>query len=698
MKFCSNCGTALTDGSRCLACSKEFGPAFTSVEEATRSPPRTRTRSWVRRTVWTVSVVGLAAVLFYSRVRISIAIDSTVHDYICDIKGAHDHDGTSSLLGSFLVDKVSHWSSRLVPGTTNAEKARALATKPDGEALPYEVWRNPYSYTGRAFLMRVSLVPTVFQDRVVASYSLGEFTQPAATEQEGLQFERSLSSSSAIFAVKGANADLHSWHGLWQFGEIVVDFKSSDPAVLNVTKDWIVRGEGVARGTNTVGGPIEVPRLEFLRYAGDEPDQMTSNQSIYPVTPPSKSNTSAVNCCAYALEVMRNPFKFKGARWAIYVDAIPVIDGDSYQRVPNLTKLKILGVSYNRSLSESLSMFNVLGSRRGSLYPLDVLGQIVVEVAAVSARDLDASKIWVIDCLGTTDLVNGFGVPIAVPLVRFVEYYDLAQDAGTQKDQPKPNQRSNDISQQLLQAIEDEDVDRAYDLLKRGANPNVREPNDFGDTALIEATWKRRSAEFVRLLLARGADVNAKNLAGSTALGWALSRASDDTVRLLIDAGAEMSNARKIGAGAGETSLITSASRATPTATTALIEKGAEVNASSTNGTTALITAAAGGHLETVKVLIENGADVNAKSRDGETALMFAAFEGHLEVVKVLLAHGANAGLKGLGGRTALSLATDHCKNDIPVRSLGACEVVTLLNQVNPPAEREGSARSPNVN
>lgn len=85
-------------------------------------------------------------------------------------------------------------------------------------------------------------------------------------------------------------------------------------------------------------------------------------------------------------------------------------------------------------------------------------------------------------------------------------------------------------------------------LLEEGANPNW--PNNFGKTPLMYAA-QRNAIDSVRLLLAAGADVNARtrlpqdncyytlNTTGMTPLHYAVRYASQDVVEALLDAGAQ---------------------------------------------------------------------------------------------------------------------------------------------------------------
>lgn len=68
------------------------------------------------------------------------------------------------------------------------------------------------------------------------------------------------------------------------------------------------------------------------------------------------------------------------------------------------------------------------------------------------------------------------------------------------------------------------------DLLKRGADVNAR--NNYGDTALMRACWDRSGAA-VEMLIEHGADVNAKDKEGRTALQWARIKGRTDLAQLL---------------------------------------------------------------------------------------------------------------------------------------------------------------------
>lgn len=88
----------------------------------------------------------------------------------------------------------------------------------------------------------------------------------------------------------------------------------------------------------------------------------------------------------------------------------------------------------------------------------------------------------------------------------------------------------------LMWALEDNRIDNASLLLARCAQVNVRNP-DGGETALMRAVVAGDEG-FVRKLLRRGAQVNARDQNGWTALDYAYQDDNDDMFDLLKQHGA----------------------------------------------------------------------------------------------------------------------------------------------------------------
>jgi ankyrin repeat protein len=183
-------------------------------------------------------------------------------------------------------------------------------------------------------------------------------------------------------------------------------------------------------------------------------------------------------------------------------------------------------------------------------------------------------------------------------------------------------------------------------LLDAGADPNMQ---PSGHTPLGLAV-QRGITGAVPLLLARGAQVDARNEQGLTALMMACWWGHAEIARALIAAGAELEavNVR------GHSPLMIAAGCGHAEAVSVLLAAGAAVNQVGPMGDTALSAAAWEGQLETARLLIAAGADVHLSE---ERALLAACHAGHLALVQLLAAHGADLQYRDSNGDTALGVA-----------------------------------------
>lgn len=141
--------------------------------------------------------------------------------------------------------------------------------------------------------------------------------------------------------------------------------------------------------------------------------------------------------------------------------------------------------------------------------------------------------------------------------------------------------------------------------------------------------------------------VNAKGVNGWTPLMYASLYADSATVRLLLEKGADV-NAQNSDGGTALMYAIDD-----PEKVTALLDKKADPNIRSGEGATALLIAAgATGTYSTLKILLERGADPKVRLPDGRGVLQMAVPDGDLAVLKLLLERGAGTKTVGLGGRT----------------------------------------------
>ena len=134
--------------------------------------------------------------------------------------------------------------------------------------------------------------------------------------------------------------------------------------------------------------------------------------------------------------------------------------------------------------------------------------------------------------------------------------------------------------------------------LAQGYKPNARDPENR--TVLMYAAFNGQTP-IVKMLIEAGADVNAQDKVGTSALMFAASApGATETVQLLLDSGAKIN----------------------------MVDNNEHFSA--------LMWAAAEGQPENVKLLLKHKADVSLQDIDGDTAESFAAKAGHTAVVKIL--------------------------------------------------------------
>jgi ankyrin repeat protein len=187
--------------------------------------------------------------------------------------------------------------------------------------------------------------------------------------------------------------------------------------------------------------------------------------------------------------------------------------------------------------------------------------------------------------------------------------------------------------------------------------------NALGRTALYNAA-KAGNRAVVKLLIERGANVNAADQDGLAPLYPAVSYGRDEVFADLLAKGADPTRMPDI--------LVIAAARNRVAMLRTLLAKGLSANATDPWDHTAVWQTAHEGHLESLRLLLaQPGIDLQRLSRDGFAPLHVAAKNGHVEIVDLLLAAGADVNQPGPKGWTALTFA----------RALNHVELVILLRE-----------------
>lgn len=203
-------------------------------------------------------------------------------------------------------------------------------------------------------------------------------------------------------------------------------------------------------------------------------------------------------------------------------------------------------------------------------------------------------------------------------------------------------------------------------LIKHGADVNATD--DLGSSALLHAVQNATRAT-VETLVRAGADVNQPNKEGVTPLMVALARKNEQgLIDFLLGHGADvkMRNAK------GATTLMIALEAGQVEAAARLIKQGVDPKAMTTEGITAAHSAALFGGwgydtaerakdrrtaVALLRTISKAGGDLETTDEQGYAPLHYAVMSGHLAAVDFLLAHGSSPNRPNCKGETPLMLS-----------------------------------------
>ncbi len=323
---------------------------------------------------------------------------------------------------------------------------------------------------------------------------------------------------------------------------------------------------------------------------------------------------------------------------------------------------------------------NSAGSRLYLMLAPNPFGPQMPPTGPLSAGEIATIKAWIDEGAPWPDaLANEAPAraadPAAQQLIAAIRSGNRTQFAAALASRPDAaNLPGPGGSTPLMYAALQGDAQSIRELLRRGADPNAR--NDAGATALM---WATHDAESTRLLLEYGADVSARSDDGRTAIVTAAGRyGSAPVIRQLLDYGADPSDT-----GPQTNVLFEAAFVGDEPVVGMLLDAGARVNdgfgivvygvrvcrpcaerliatMDRTQISKAMLFAGPpNGDGADTEFFLDHGADVNATNDDGFTALMLAAASDGIpaRVAQRLIERGAKVNAAMPDGRTALDFA-----------------------------------------
>lgn len=211
--------------------------------------------------------------------------------------------------------------------------------------------------------------------------------------------------------------------------------------------------------------------------------------------------------------------------------------------------------------------------------------------------------------------------------------------------------------------------------------------NGHPDHSLLREAILAHDHDSVRLLLLFGADVNAKDQAGSTPLHTATLASFPEAVQMLLRYGADPN---LCSSPSGESALAASLNETRVHFAQLYLKHGASPDTVMENGLTPLTQIMeASTPISIVELLLLHNANPNGKNRRGETALFRAINADRADLVNLLLSHGADPNLPGpkhmlwpaVHKQEILELLLDHGA-DLR-RAPGVLELATSINSLD---------------
>ncbi|OPJ77009.1 ankyrin-3-like [Patagioenas fasciata monilis] len=200
---------------------------------------------------------------------------------------------------------------------------------------------------------------------------------------------------------------------------------------------------------------------------------------------------------------------------------------------------------------------------------------------------------------------------------------------------------------------------------------------------ILHMSALKDESSLAKMLLQAGACTDGKDDRGQTALSYAVSQVSENTVKALLEAGACVDSnmterafnsshpsifkilleySKGLSSDMMESALFRAVQKNLHGIVAALIDRGTDINPYNEMQYTPLLLACETGKVESAEVLIKKGADFKIKTPASDTALHLAVQAGAASITNLLLRKGMQVNLRNQADETPLHVAALHNK------------------------------------
>lgn len=238
----------------------------------------------------------------------------------------------------------------------------------------------------------------------------------------------------------------------------------------------------------------------------------------------------------------------------------------------------------------------------------------------------------------------------------------------------QPRGGSTPRFQTVAEAAQSQSEDAVLEMMSEGADVDAADMD--GNTAVHWAVWFRLDSLLTKLL-ERGAHADRKNVNGEAPVHWAAKASNFQAIQALVKGDHGMLSQRDC---EGFTPFIFLSQNDNAPIMEWVYLRGISVEEQDNFGRTALHWACYRGHRRTVQWLLSRSADISHRDHEGMTAMHWAALKGHDAVADMLINVGAVnlLHLPDGQGDTPMDLARRK-KNRYLVINLYKCQIFNFI-------------------